>query len=193
MTEGSEGAERVVELIAATVGEGGRANFAPMGARFLPGGRVALIAYHGSSTHRNLAARGGGALNLTRDALLFVKTALFDYAPPHTFESGAPVMDEADEARVFAVDRREELEGKTRFEGQVVARRVMRVPESGFNRAAAAVMEALIAATRIGVMDADEIGQTLRRCAVIVSKTGGGREREAMRLVEEYVRNHSAR
>lgn len=193
MAEESERAERVVELIAATLGDDGTANFAPMGARFLPGGRVALVAYHGSATGRNLAARRAAALNLTRDALLFVKTALGDYAPPHVIENGAPVMDEADEMAVIAVDRHEELEGKTRFEAAIVTRRVMRAPQSGFNRAEAAVIEALIAATRIGVMDADEIAQALCRAAVIVSKTGGEREREAMRLVEAYVREHGAR
>ncbi len=56
----------------------------------------------------------------------------------------------------------------------------------GLNRARHAVLEASILASRARMLDAADIRAELRRLQVLVDKTGGSREREAM----EYVRRH---
>jgi hypothetical protein len=58
----------------------------------------------------------------------------------------------------------------------------------GFNRARHAVLEAAILATRTHLIPAGEIATELARLQVIVDKTAGPREREAMALLTEHVR-----
>jgi hypothetical protein len=58
----------------------------------------------------------------------------------------------------------------------------------GFNRARFAVLEAAILATRTHLLPAEEIRAEYARLQVIVEKTAGPREREAMALLTEHVR-----
>jgi hypothetical protein len=58
----------------------------------------------------------------------------------------------------------------------------------GFNRARHAVLEATILATRTHLIPAEQIREELARLQVIVDKTAGPREQEAMVLVTEHVR-----
>ncbi|HEY2147279.1 MAG TPA: DUF447 domain-containing protein, partial [Pirellulales bacterium] len=57
----------------------------------------------------------------------------------------------------------------------------------GFNRAMHAVVEADILATRIGLIANHEITAEFNRLAPLVEKTGGEREREAFRFLQDYV------
>ena len=54
----------------------------------------------------------------------------------------------------------------------------------GFNRAKHAVIEAAILATRFHLLPADEIEAEFRKLRVIVDKTGGDAEHEAMAFLE---------
>jgi hypothetical protein len=58
----------------------------------------------------------------------------------------------------------------------------------GFNRARHAVLEAAILATRVHLLPPEQIREEFARLQVIVDKTAGPREREAMALLTEYVR-----
>jgi len=62
----------------------------------------------------------------------------------------------------------------------------------GFNRARHAVLEAAILATRTHLLPAGQIRDEFARLQVIVDKTAGPREREAMALLTEYVRTAPA-
>jgi uncharacterized protein len=53
----------------------------------------------------------------------------------------------------------------------------------GFNRARHAVLEASILASRVRMLPAEEVRAELRRLQVLVDKTGGSRERDAMDFV----------
>ena len=53
----------------------------------------------------------------------------------------------------------------------------------GLNRARHAVLEASILASRVRLLGAEDIRAELRRLQVLVDKTGGPREREAMEYV----------
>src|SRR5256886_4009678 len=58
----------------------------------------------------------------------------------------------------------------------------------GFNRAKHAVLEAAILATRTQLLPPDQIRDEFARLQVIVDKTAGPQERDAMALLTEYVR-----
>jgi hypothetical protein len=57
----------------------------------------------------------------------------------------------------------------------------------GFNRAKHAVLEAAILATRTHLLPKDQIRDEFSRLQVIVDKTAGPREQEAMALLTQYV------
>jgi hypothetical protein len=62
----------------------------------------------------------------------------------------------------------------------------------GFNRARHAVLEAAIVATRTHLIPASEIQADLARLQIIVDKTAGPREQEAMALVTTHIREKLA-
>ena len=59
----------------------------------------------------------------------------------------------------------------------------------GFNRARHAVLEAAIYATRLHLLPRDTIQQEFDRLQIIVDKTAGDIEHEAMTLLTEFVRS----
>jgi hypothetical protein len=77
---------------------------------------------------------------------------------------------------------------RSRIETRVVHQEIRR-EFVGFNRARHAVLEAAILATRTHLIPADEIRAEYARLQVIVDKTAGPREQEAMAMLTEYVRS----
>jgi hypothetical protein len=59
----------------------------------------------------------------------------------------------------------------------------------GFNRARHAVLEAAILATRTHLIPPEQIRDEFARLQIIVDKTAGPREQEAMALLTQYVRS----
>ncbi len=177
----------IIETIVSTRSASGSVNFAPMGATFSSDGRVVFVVYHSTQTYRNLEANLSGVINLVSDVTLFVKTALYDFSPAHALSNHVEggIMDLAEEAVEFEIDNIEPMEGKSKLSGHVVSRKTLKTPEAGLNRGRIAAIEALIAVTRIGVLDRMEIAQTMERSREIVNKTGGAKELEAMKLIEE--------
>ena len=62
----------------------------------------------------------------------------------------------------------------------------------GFNRARHAVLEAAIYATRVHLLDRSFLLSEVDRLQVIVNKTAGPRELEAMDLLAKYIRSSVA-
>ena len=62
----------------------------------------------------------------------------------------------------------------------------------GFNRARHAVLEAAILATRLHLLPLAEIEAEFAKLQVIVDKTAGPRELDAMALLTEYIRSTPA-
>lgn len=75
---------------------------------------------------------------------------------------------------------------RSRIETRVVHRGFRR-EFLGFNRARHAVLEAAILATRTHLIPAEQIRADLEKLQVIVDKTAGPREQEAMALLTTYV------
>jgi hypothetical protein len=62
----------------------------------------------------------------------------------------------------------------------------------GFNRARNAVLETAIVATRTHILPPAEIRADIARLQIIVDKTAGARELEAMALLTDHIENKLA-
>jgi len=182
----------ILETIVSTIGQDGKPNFAPMGARVDNNRQWSLVVYHGSRTYSSLRSTGSCVINLVSDVRLFVLTALYDHTPPHKAAArvkGA-IIDMADEAMEFEVEREMDIDGKTEFTGRIIKKIMVRTPAPGYCRAHGAVIEALIAVTRKNVLPDSRIENQLDQSRVIVGKTGSLEEQEAMALIDKYLGGH---
>ena len=178
----------IIETVTTTISPDGTVNCAAMGVEW--GDEVIVIKpFPSTRTLRNLRATGEGVVNLTDDILLFTEAALGDPHPPTrpaAAVAGAVLADACSwrEVRVEAID---DSGPRARVTTQVVARGTGR-EFLGFNRACHAVLEASIIASRARWLPAEEIRTGLERLQVLVDKTAGPREHEAMELVRRHVR-----
>jgi uncharacterized protein len=180
----SRDAAPIVETVVTTINPDGSVNCGAMGVEWGEE-RIVIKPYGGTRTLRNLRATGAAVVNLTDDVLLFSQAALGDPRPPtHPAANieGAVLEDACSwrEVRVEAID---DSDDRARVSMVVVGRGIGR-EFLGLNRARHAVLEASILASRARTLDTDEVEAELRRLQVLVDKTAGPREREAM----EYVR-----
>jgi uncharacterized protein len=178
----------IVETVTTTINPDGSVNCAAMGVEW--GEETIVIKpYRPTRTLRNLRATGAAVVNLTDDILLFAEAALDDPHPPTrpaTAIDGA-VLADACSWREVTVDAIDESGPRARVDTHVVGRGVGR-EFLGFNRARHAVLEASIIASRARWLPAAEIREELDRLQVLVDKTAGQRERDAMELVRRHVR-----
>ena len=128
-------------------------------------------------------------VNITDDILLFTQAALGDPHPPTrpTTTIDGAVLADACSWREVTVDAIDASGPRARVTTHVVGRGAGR-EFLGFNRACHAVLEASIIASRAPRLPAEEIRVELERLQVLVDKTAGPREREAMELVRRHVR-----
>jgi hypothetical protein len=182
----------VLEGLVSTLDAAGGPHLAPMGPH-LPAAefdRFTLRPFPTSQTFRNLKAHGEGVLHMTDDVLLLAKAAIGPVEPPPDYDPAAAVRGwvlrdccRFFEFRLTAVD---ESEQRVRIEAMVVHAGRKR-NFFGFNRAKHAVLEAAVLATRTAFLPFDEIAADYRRLAVIVEKTGGSAEHQAMRLLQAHL------
>jgi uncharacterized protein len=167
----------IIETVVTTINPDGSVNCGAMGVEWGEQ-RIAIKPYRGTRTLRNLRATGAAVVNVTDDILLFSQAALGD---PHPPLDGLRLAEACSwrEVRVEAID---ESGRRARVETAVVGRGTAR-EFLGFNRASHAVLEASILASRAHLLAAEEIRAELERLQVLVDKTGGPREREAMAFV----------
>jgi uncharacterized protein len=178
----------IVETVTTTINPDGTVNCAAMGVEW--GDETIVIKpFRPTRTLRNLRATGAAVINLTDDILLFTQAALGDPQPPTrpTETIDGAVLADACSWREVTVDAIDESDPRARVSTRVVGRGVGR-EFLGFNRARHAVLEASIIASRARLLPAAEIRAELERLQVLVDKTAGPREREAMELVRRHVR-----
>jgi hypothetical protein len=181
----------IVETVTTTINPDGTVNCAAMGVEW-DGEIIVIKPYRGTRTLRNLRATAAAVINLTDDILLFTQAALDDPHPP-TRPAAAidgAVLADACSWREVTVDAIDASGPRARVTTRVVGRGSGR-EFLGFNRARYAVLEASIIASRARRLPADEIHAELARLQVLVDKTAGPREREAMELVRGHVRADS--
>ena len=170
-----------------TINPDGSINCAAMGVEWGEE-RIVIKPYRGTRTLRNLQATPSAVVNLTDDILLFSQAALGDPHPPTgpaAHIEGAILEDACSwrEVRVSAID---DSGQRARITTTVVGGGTGR-EFLGFNRASHAVLEASILASRARLLDAEVVRAELERLQVLVDKTAGPREREAMAYVRSVV------
>jgi uncharacterized protein len=177
----------VLETVVTTINPDGSINCAAMGVEWGEQ-RIVIKPFRGTRTLRNLRATPAAVVHLTDDILLFSQAALGDPHPPTrpaAHVEGA-VLDDAcswREVRVEAIDDGgERARITTTVVGGGSGREFL-----GFNRACHAVLEASILASRARLLDPAEVRTELERLQVLVDKTAGPREHEAMAYVRAMV------
>lgn len=177
----------IVETIVTTLAADGVINFAPMGVEW--GEEIIVLKpFLETTTFRNLTAAGVAVVNLTDDAMLFAQGAISSPqfpSIPATVVRGA-VLEAACSWREIQISSVDATPPRSRIEGRVVHRGTRR-DFIGFNRARNAILEAAILATRTHLLPPEQIRDEFARLQIIVDKTAGPREREAMELLTQYV------
>jgi hypothetical protein len=177
----------IIETVVTTINPDGSVNCGAMGVEWGEQ-RIVIKPYRGTRTLRNLRATGAAVVNVTDDILLFSQAALGDPHPPtRPAESveGA-VLDDACSWREVRVEAIDDGAQRARVNTVVVGGGTGR-EFLGLNRARHAVLEASILASRAGLLAAEDLHAELRRLQVLVDKTAGPREREAMEYVTRHV------
>lgn len=178
----------IIETIVTSLAPDGAVNFAPMGVEWSEDALV-LKPFLETTTFRNVSGSGAAVVNLTDDVMLFAQAAIssprFPSSPAEVVRG--VVLEAACSWREVEVVRVDDTPPRSRIDTRVVHRGFRR-EFLGFNRARHAVLEAAILATRTHLLPAEQIREELARLQVIVDKTAGPREREAMALLSEYVR-----
>lgn len=179
----------IVETIVTSLDAAGAVNCAPMGVEWSDDA-IVLKPFLETATYRNLMATRAAVVNLTDDVLLFAQAAIsnpvFPTVPADVVR-GVVLADCCSwrEVEVRSVDS---SPPRSRIETDVVHRGTRR-EFIGFNRARHAVLEAAIYATRLHLLPRTFIDSELERLQVIVDKTAGPRETEAMTLLTDYVKS----
>ena len=179
----------ILETIVTTVDGQGTINFAPMGVEWGEE-TIVLKPFLETTTFRNLRDSGAAVVNLTDDALLFAQGAISSPqfpSVPAVVVRGAVLQAACSwrELEVLAIDA---SPPRSRIDTRVVHRGVTR-EFIGFNRARNAVLEAAILATRTHFLPPEQIREEYARLQIVVDKTAGPRELEAMELLTQYVRS----
>ena len=171
----------VTESVIATKGPNGRWNLAALGLH--AGDPVTARTYGNTRTRRNLERRGAGVVQFVADPRTFVDAAL------SIREESEPVVQSADawvDVDATLVDSWTEA-GTTIREWELTPGEsaVVREGATTTNRGFGAVVEATVAASRLGVsgFDDEELRDRLDFLASVAERAGGAREREAMECV----------
>lgn len=178
----------IIESILTSMDDAGAINFAPMGVEW-DEETIVLKPFLETTTFRNVSAAGAAVVNLTDDAMLFAQGAISSpqYAwLPAVVVRGA-ILEAACSWRELEVVSVDDTPPRSRIEARVVHRGFRR-EFLGFNRARHAVLEAAILATRTHLLPAGQIEEEFARLQIVVDKTAGPREREAMTLLTAHVR-----
>ncbi len=181
----------ILEGIVTTVGTDGAINIAPMGPRVDAGMKwLVLRPFKTAQTYQNLKQHGEGVFHVTDDVLLLAQAAVGAVDPPPLLVPATQVrghiLQETCRFYEFRVSRLDDSKDRTEIEAMVVASGRLR-DFFGFNRAKHAVVEAAILATRLHLLPRDEVFAEFKRLAVLVEKTGGKREQQAFRFLQDYV------
>lgn len=181
----------IIETIVTTVAADGTVNCAPMGVEWdgTDDTGIVLKPFLETATYRNVAATGAAVVNLTDDVRVFARAAISN--PEHPTVPAmvvrGVVLADCCGWRELEVLRVDSTPPRSRIDTRTVHRGVRR-EFIGFNRARHAVIETAIYATRLHLLPRDFIESELARLQVIVDKTAGPREFEAMALLADFIR-----
>jgi hypothetical protein len=186
----------ILEGLVTTLDEDGSPHLAPMGPRVSDDlGHLTLRPFPTSHTYRNLLRSRQGVFHVTDDALLLARAAIGEvkHFPPVRAAERVEGVVLADSCRhyEFIVRSVDDSAERICLDAEVVHSGRTR-DFLGFNRARHAVLEAAILATRLHLVPLSEVAVEYRKLRVIVGKTGGPAEHEAMDLLELKLRQAEA-
>lgn len=179
----------IIETIITTVAEDGTVNCAPMGVEWGEDWLV-LKPFLETVTYRNVVATGTAVVNLIDDVRLFAHSAIANPRYPTVPATAVRGVVLADCCSWREVEARsiDSTPPRSRIDAAVIHHGIRR-EFIGFNRARHAVLEAAIYATRLHLLPRALVESELARLQVIVDKTAGAQELEAMALLTEHVRS----
>ena len=185
----------IIESIVTTIDAAGVVNCAPMGVEW--DGRdespIVLKPFLQTATYRNVVATNAAVVNIVDDVRVFARAAISNPVYPTVAATVVRGVVLADccawrELEIVAIDStppRSRVDTVTRHRGS-------NRDFIGFNRARHAVLETAIYATRLHLLPREFIDSEVQRLQVIVDKTAGPREFEAMALLTEFIRSRPA-
>ena len=182
----------IVESIVTTIDGSGVVNCAPMGVEWHDD-RIVLKPFLDTATYRNVLATRAAVVNVVDDVRVFATAAISNPVYPTVPAAvvGGVRLAECCSWRELEVGTIDSTPPRSRIETRVVHRGVLR-EFIGFNRARHAVLEAAIYATRLHLLPPEFIASEFARLQVIVDKTAGAAEHEAMALLTAFVRDRAA-
>ncbi len=175
-----------------------RVNLSPMGPIVdVSMSELVLRPFNTSTTYRNLKATGQGVFHVTDDALMIAQSAIGQLKCDEVELRQATkvecwILSDACRFYEFEVVELDDRSERTSIRAKVVASGRQR-EFFGFNRARHAVVEAAILATRVHLTGPAAVLEEFGRLAVVVEKTGSGREHKAMALLRSYVQEGGGR
>lgn len=181
----------IIESIVTTVDREGRVNCAPMGVEWDGADTTPIVLkpFLETATYRNVVATRSAVVNITDDVRVFARAAISnpEYPTvPATVVQGV-VLQDCCGWRELEVQRIDSTPPRSRIDTTTVHRGTRR-DFIGFNRARLAVLETAIYATRLHMLEPEFIASEVTRLQVIVDKTAGPREHEAMALLIDFIR-----
>lgn len=185
----------ILEGIVTSVSLEKQLNIAPMGAVVDAAmDRLILRPFRTSQTFRNLKAVGEGVFHVVDDVLLLAKAAIGRVEPCPDLQPACRiagfVLQEACRYYEFRVLRLNDRDERATIEVKVVHAGSLR-DFFGFNRAKHAVVEAAILATRVHLLPPEQTQAEFRKHATVVDKTGGPQERQAFKILCDFLASHT--
>jgi|SRR5579872_3153383 len=181
----------ILEGIVTSLDRHDQLNVAPMGP--IVDEALALLVlrpFRTSRTYENLRARRCGVFHVVDDVLLLARAAIGALPEaPETFPAvkiKGRVLSTACRWHEFEIIDVDDSQDRVTMQARVVHSGRLR-DFFGFNRGKHAVLEAAILATRVHLIDRQEILAEFLRLRVLVQKTGGPREHEAFELLERHI------
>jgi hypothetical protein len=152
--------------------------------------QLQLRPFRTSQTYQNLQRCGEGVFHVVDDVELLARCAVGRLEPPPTMRPATRVdgdiLQDACRWYAFRVVRADTASQRATFDCAIVDQGRIR-DFFGFNRAKHAVVEAAILATRLSLLDPDEVARQCAQLATIVDKTAGDQERRAFAFLLEHI------
>lgn len=179
----------ILETIVTTIAEDGAVNCAPMGVEW-DEHTIVLKPFLETATYRNVLATRTAVVNLTDDVRIFARSAIAnpEYPTVPAVAVRGVVLADCCSWRELEARSIDSTPPRSRIDMAVVHHGTRR-EFIGYNRARHAVLEAAIYATRVHLLPRAFVESELARLQVIVDKTAGAHELEAMALLTDYIRS----
>ena len=182
----------IIESIITTVDADGRVNCAPMGVEWdgTETTPIVLKPFLETATYRNVLATRAAVVNIVDDVRIFARSAISnpEYPTSPAAVVRGVVLDDCCAWRELEVEHIDSTPPRSRIDTRTVHHGTRR-DFVGFNRARHAVLETAIYATRLHMLEAGFVDTEVARLQVIVDKTAGPSEQEAMALLTDYIRS----